>query len=155
MLLHIVFPFFFLFHPFYVSYTDAKYNSKEQKVECVTKLFPDDFERALQKYTGNSTFQLRQDSQTCSLAASYFNSRCFCSSGKKNIVLKAVGCELDAEAFWFYYDLPVGNPEFIWNLSILTEIEPTQQNIVTFYTPHGKKTEKFTRDDFSRKILFE
>ena len=49
---------FFSFHEFYVSTSYMEYNDKKQSIQVQKKIFFDDFEIALRKFTGDEYFDI-------------------------------------------------------------------------------------------------
>ncbi len=148
MQLNYIFVLFFgwkvLFHPFYISLTEIRYNPTSQTLEISQKIFWDDLEIALgDVYDAQVDFLKPADKKALEkMAENYLLSNNQILINGKKINLSYLGYEIEEEAVWFYLESEkIPNPKNveIKNDILLKHFEG-QQNIVNFYKEKKPKS---------------
>lgn len=133
-----------LFHPFYISLTEIKYNAKEAGLEISQKVFWDDLEVELTEYSGGKiNFLKPQDKGNLDkILQQYFLQKNEISVNGKKIKLEYLGYEIEEDAAWIYMEarqIPRPQKVEIRN-SILHKHFESQQNIINFYLNKNPKS---------------
>lgn len=93
-----------LFHPFFVSVTELKHNTKDKTIEISCKLFIDDFEKALtatyKKTVDLSNPKNKEQAEQC--IAGYFKQHFQVKVNGQAYPVAYVGYEKEGEAAWCY-----------------------------------------------------
>lgn len=140
-------------HPFHVSVSEIKYKSEEKAIQISTRIFLDDFEKALKTYTGNERFDITQKSeweQISEVVGSYLLSHVTLWDGRKRpYELKYVGAEMEGDVMWCYLEV-----EKVRKLSevevsnrILHEVWEDQENLVHFRAFGGVQSARLYRGE--------
>jgi len=124
-------------HKFYVSLTELRYNSHNERFELSIRIFPDDLDRALLERSGIHT-QLAtklEHEQTDSLLRTYLLENFTLEADEVEIAFNYLGKEPESDAIWCYLESdPVPAPrQLSIRHELLTEIFPDQVNIVQVY----------------------
>ena len=133
-----------LFHPFYISLTEIKYNSKEKSLEISQKIFWDDLEVHLTEiYKAKIDFLKPKDKAELDkkLKQYILQNNEIIVNGKK-VDLYYLGYEIEEDATWFYLEakqISVPLQVEIKN-SILHQHFDSQQNIINFYLDKTPKS---------------
>jgi hypothetical protein len=148
MFYNFIFSFFLLiqslFHPFYISLTEIKYNSKENSLEISQKIFWDDLEVHLTElYQGKIDFLKPKDKPDLDkkLKQYILQNNEILVNGKK-VELNYLGYEIEEDAAWFYIEakqIPRPQQVEVRN-SILHQHFSSQQNIINFYLDKSPKS---------------
>lgn len=143
-ILNIIIGWMAIFHPFYISLTEVKYNSHSQNFEVSQKLFWDDLETALADEYGEKIDFLHPVNQKelDSLVEAYLLKHIHFTIGSEKIDLKYLGYEVEEEATWFYFESnKVKKPKtlHIKNTIFLDQFD-TQQHIINVYMDKKPKT---------------
>ena len=133
-----------IFHPFYISLTEIRYNPKEKSLEISQKIFRDDLENALTKhYKAKVNFltpENKADLETKVKKYILENNEIYING--QRIGLNYLGYEIEEEAVWFYLEamkVPAPKTAGIRN-SILHKNFDTQQNVINFYLGKNPKS---------------
>ena len=123
-----------LAHDFHTSITDIKYNPRTQALEVSLKVFTDDLEEALTKFTKSKiTYNSKSEAQQQQLYAYLQSKLSFELAKGKPLKYKLLGSEPETDAVWMYIEVPVKSNSLgqlhIKN-AILTELFSDQMNIV-------------------------
>jgi hypothetical protein len=132
------------FHPFYVSLTDIRYNSEDQRIEMAQKIFWDDFEVALaEKYKVGVDFLNPEEPEKLEkMIKAYLLEMNEIHINNQKVILVYLGYEIEEDTAWFYLEgNNIARPQVakIKN-SILIHQFDKQQNIVTFYLGESPKS---------------
>lgn len=134
-------------HPYHVSATEMEYDAKAKRIEISTKIFTDDFERALTKaYRQKINLcdkELRP--QMTDLIRTYINEHLIIKAGNKSLPLQLYGWEIDHEAVIVYSIAPADsfNPHRIeLQKTVLFDIFDDQMNIIHFIYEGRRKSVK-------------
>jgi hypothetical protein len=133
-----------LFHPFYISLTEIKYNTKESSLEISQKIFWDDLEVQLAElYEGKIDFLKPKDKADLDrkLKQYILQNNEILVNGKK-AELNYLGYEIEEDAAWFYLEakqIPRPQKVEVRN-TILHKRFDGQQNIINFYLEKNPKS---------------
>ena len=134
----------FIFHPFYISLTEIKYNPKEKSLEISQKIFRDDLESALaEQYKSKINFLAPGNKAELEKKVKNYilqNNEIYINGEK--MMLNYLGYELEDEAIWFYLEalkVPVPKTADIRS-SILLKNFDSQQNVINFYLGKNPKS---------------
>lgn len=150
---------FFFFHPFFVSVTDLKQNTKDKTIEISSKLFIDDFEKALTA-AGKAPVDLSHPAdkeKTDQQIAGYFKQHFQIRINGQMFPVTYIGYEKEGEAAWCY--LQVNNaPAAIKQVEIVDNMlyEQFESQIHIFHVTAGstKKSSKITNPESRVEFLF-
>jgi hypothetical protein len=93
-------------HPLYVSITDIEWNSKEQSLEIISKIFIDDLEAALTKnYNKKVDLFTAPNAATKQLVLDYLQKHLQIAVNGKSCTFSIVGYERQKEACWCYVEI--------------------------------------------------
>jgi hypothetical protein len=124
-------------HPFYISLTEARYNSSSQRMEIAQKIFWDDLEVALAKESGQKVDFLKpkDPAKLESQIKTYLLAHNQLWVNGKLLTLTYLGYEVDEDAAWFYLEstqAEIPKTVEMRNTILLEDLEG-QQNIVHVY----------------------
>jgi len=111
MLFLIIFHFFWVFHPFFVSVTEIKHNQKVKSLEISSKVFFNDLEDALEKKYHKQLDILKptQKPQITPLLQDYLQKHLQIKVNDKATPLQLIGYEIEEDAVWCYLEAPKVN----------------------------------------------
>ena len=138
-------------HPFYISVTDIKHDSKTHNLNVSIKLFTNDIENALKKTTSKSIDLLNPKSKP-EMEIELFNyikQRFSVTINLKPTKLNFIGYEKEEDAIWIYLEIKkVIQPKTLKiNTRLLYDFLPLQTNIVHVEINGIKKSSKVTNPD--------
>jgi len=147
-----------IFHPFYISLTEARYNKTAQNFEIAQKLFWDDLETVLsEEYDKPVNFLKPEDSNDLNrMLEEYLLKHNKFSVNGKPVILKYLGYEIEDEAAWFYFQsdkVRVPKEVGMKNTVFIKQFE-TQQHVVNLYVDKKPKTLMLDRRRDSGKVTF-
>jgi hypothetical protein len=147
-----------LFHPFYISLTEIKYNSKENSLEISQKIFWDDLEVQLAElHEGKIDFLKPKDKADLDrkLKQYILQNNEILVNGKK-AALSYLGYEIEEDAAWFYLEAKqIPRPQKIEvKNTILHKHFNGQQNIINFYLDKNPKSLILIKGKDSGKLTF-
>ena len=126
-----------LFHPFFISLTEMRYNAASQKMEIAQKIFWDDLEVALgNEFEEKVNFLKPKDKAKLeSQIKTYLLKHNQIWVNGKLLTLNYLGYEVEEDAAWFYLESSQANfPKTVeMKNTILLEDFDGQQNIVHVY----------------------
>ncbi|WP_299825130.1 DUF6702 family protein [uncultured Pontibacter sp.] len=159
LVLALLVSFFFpaLAHDFHTSITDIKYNPRTQTLEVALKVFTDDLEEAVSKFTKTKiTYNSNSAEQQQQLYAYLQTKLSFELAKGKALKYKLLGSEAETDAVWMYVEVPVKSASlaqlYVKN-AVLTEVFGDQMNIVNLnykgktesvLLQRGEEQKKFT-----------
>ena len=148
----------FSFHEFYVSTSYMEYNNKRQSIEVQKKIFFDDFEIALRKYTGNEYFDIVNSNQdTINLYIDEYLSNNFSLSvNNKSTKLNYLGHEYKngvIHCFFEFLKIKKISSIEIRDLCLISNFEE-QENLIYFEKDNKLSTLKINVSELSAKIEF-
>jgi hypothetical protein len=126
-------------HPFYISLTEIRQNSKSKNLEIAQKIFWDDLEISLSAYHQESFDILnpKDEKKLNDKIGIYLTKHLEIWVDGKKVTLNYLGFEVEEDAIWAYFEsTPVllSNQVEVRNSILIREID-SQQNIVHFYFP--------------------
>lgn len=133
-----------IFHPFYISLTEIRYNEREKSLEIEQKIFWDDLEVALSKeYNQKVNFlQASDQAQLERMVREYLLANNSISVNGQVLSLDYLGYEVDEDAAWFYLEakrVPSPRTVEIKNTVLLAHFSD-QQNIINFYKSNSPRS---------------
>ncbi|MFI5153195.1 MAG: DUF6702 family protein [Chitinophagales bacterium] len=98
---------FYHLHPFYVSVTEINHNAKGKILEISCKIFTNDFEAALEKYSGNKVdlTDPAQNPASGKSIAEYISKHLQLRVDNHPVILQYVGSEHETDATWSYFQV--------------------------------------------------
>lgn len=147
----------FAMHPFYVSVLDINHNEKDAAVEISIRVFTDDMERVLQKYTTRKIDLTTPPDRRFveSQVSSYINQKLQLTLNESPVTPKFLGYEIQKESVWMY--LEVAGTKEVRSLDIdcklLYDLEPSQTNLVNAKANGKQQTYKL--DNPKSKVGFQ
>ncbi|MCH7398814.1 hypothetical protein MM236_12490 [Belliella sp. DSM 107340] len=147
-----------LFHPFYISLTDIRYNDASNTIEVAQKIFWDDLERGLGETFGTKVDFLNPNDpeKLKKMVEKYVIQHNEIVINEKNIKLTFLGYEIEEEAVWIYLEgESSGIPKTV-NIrnTILIDQFNDQQNIVNFYIGKKPKSLILYKEKIEGEIAF-
>ncbi|GAA0877750.1 hypothetical protein GCM10009119_07180 [Algoriphagus jejuensis] len=126
-----------IFHPFFLSLTEIRYNKDSQKLEISQKIFWDDLEIGMGNYTGENVNFLnpKDPAKLKSQLQEYLQLHNQVVVNGKNLTLRLLGYEVEDDAAWFFLESSsseVPKSVEVKNTVLLKDIEG-QRNIVHVY----------------------
>jgi hypothetical protein len=126
-----------LFHEFYLSLSEIRYNPQSSSFEISLRVFPDDVDRALHARSGIHTQLVTEleHAEADSLLGSYLLEQLRLVADGKAVPLNYLGKEAEADVMWCYLEsgpLPVPGEITVGN-SLLMEMFAEQVNIIQVY----------------------
>lgn len=125
---------FTLMHPFFVSMTDIKYNEQDKDLEISVRIFTDDFENVLRKYTATKVDILHpiDQDQMNQEVFNYLKGKLRIQVNGAPVQFRFIGYEEKSESIWTYLEvdnLPLPKKIKIVN-TILQDLTPDQINLM-------------------------
>ena len=146
----------FKHHPFFVSVTEIEYVQKDKLLGISCKLFSDDLESTLEKFSGKNVDILKGDKATNQkLISAYFDKHFRLSADGKNLTARVIGFENEAEATFIYLEAPVANlpGKLIVNTDLLYEMNPGQINMLHYIVNGHRQSHKMSPPQ--KEVVFE
>jgi hypothetical protein len=147
-----------MFHPFYISLTDIRFNDEEKSIEIAQKIFWDDLEVALAKTFDTKVDFMKPDSPSRleDMIKKYLLMHNQITINGKRVKLEYLGYEIEDDAAWFYMEgKAVEKPITveIYN-SLLVREFAEQQNLINFYIDRKPKSLILYKDKTSGGLKF-
>ena len=145
-------------HPIYVSVTEIEHNAKEQSLEISCKIFTDDFEKALRKYSGKyiDLIHPADKAEMNRLVSSYVKAHLKVNADGKDMELKFIGYEQIEEGIYSYYqaeDVKTVSTLKVTD-NILFEYKNEQMNLVHVTINGNRKSTKLNNPDAEAVFRF-
>lgn len=138
-----------LIHDLHLSITDIYYNEEAQRIEIQQRIFIDDLQEAIQKFTLDPSIDLLNSDENIpldSILTTYLNSRNTFILNEQKLSFSLLEYENNMEAFTFYLYIPnipsINQLQF--QSSVLFELFDDQTNIVSINANGKKKSSRFT-----------
>ena len=121
-------------HPLYISIIEINHNPKDKYLELSVRIFTDDFENTLKKYS-TAKVDLTHPADKASLdklISNYISSRLKLVSDHQTVNLHYIGFEQQQESIWVYFEVPgiASVKKLEVNSSILYDYQDKQINII-------------------------
>ena len=142
-------------HPFFVSVTEVEYSSKTKELGMVIKVFPDDLEETLRKFTGKKYDVIQGQKKEINPVIDQYIQKHI--SIKLNGTLKAfrfLGYEIDKESVLIYFSISnqPGISVVEINSNLMYEYRPEQTNIVHIKLDNKRESFRLTTP-YTKAIL--
>lgn len=123
-----------VFHPFYVSMTDIRYNPTDKDMEISVRIFTDDFENVLRKYSTDKIDILHPQNQQAmnEKVFAYLKNKLKIDINGAPYTFRFIGYEQKSESIWTYLEIdnvPVPKKIKIYN-AILQDLTSDQINLM-------------------------
>ncbi|MFD2909948.1 DUF6702 family protein [Flavobacterium ardleyense] len=146
----------FAVHKFYVSVTQVDYVPSKKRIEITSRIFIDDFEKALNKRYNKKVnlTSTRELPEAEELIKAYLKEKVKISINKKPQEIEFLARELEGDVLILYTKIAISkkiNTFEIYN-SLLTEVYSDQQNIVHTNINGNKKSLLMTNTASKEKI---
>jgi hypothetical protein len=145
-------------HEFHNSIAELNYNTKNNSFEVSLRVFTDDFETALTQANNLGGFHLDNTKKHNAIIEKYLHQHFYLKDNKnQKIVGTFIGKEIENEATWLYYEIPLKKSLIGWYIhnSILTELFEDQMNMVNIFFKKQKKTLLFKQNNTYQKLALE
>ena len=143
-------------HPFFVSVTEIEYVQKDKLLGISCKLFNDDMESTLKKFSGKNVDILKGDKITNNkLIAEYFGKHFSVVADGKVLTARVIGYENEEEAIFIYLEAPVVSvpAKLLVRTDLLYELNPAQINMVHYIVNGHRESHKMSAPQ--KEILFD
>jgi hypothetical protein len=145
-------------HDFHTSITDIKYNPRTQAFEVALKVFTNDLENAVSKFTKSKIIYNSSSPEQQQQLNSYLQSKLSFELAKgKPLKYKLIGSEAETDAVWIYVEVPVKSSSlshlYVKN-AVLTEIFTDQMNIVNLNYKGKTESALLQRGEEQKKFSF-
>jgi hypothetical protein len=132
-----------VYHKFYVSLTEVRYNEQTRRLEVSIRVFPDDLDQVLHARSGLETHLASslEPPEADSLLGDYIHSRFAVVADGNSIQFSYLGKEPESDALWCYLEsepMPAPHILVIRN-ALLTDQFEDQVNIVQVYAGKWNK----------------
>ncbi len=146
-----------VFHPFFVSVIEINHNAKDATVEVSVRVFTEDMEKTLQKYT-TAKIDIANPSDKAFLEkqlSNYIMQKLQLKIDGKSVTMNYVGHEIQKESIWCYLEVPkiTDMKKLELNCTFLYDFEKTQSNI--FHVKSRNIEKSFKLDNPKSSTLFE
>lgn len=145
-------------HPFYVSVSELKYNSKSKQLSISCRVFANDIEEVFNKENKQKFDLLAKQNQEKSnvFFENYFKKKFIVSVNNKVLNLIYVGFEQEEEAIWVYFKLENIAPfkKVTIDNTILYNVFSEQNNIIHFYYDNNRQSNKLTNPESKHEFNF-
>lgn len=147
-----------LFHPFYLSLTEIRYNNTNQSLEIAQKIFWDDLEVALgnKNKTKVDFLNPKNKADLEKMVQAYLLEKNEIKVNGQTAKLSYLGFEIEEDAAWFYMEatnIPLPKKVEIKS-DILMESFESQQNIINFYLDKSPKSLILYKDNERGELVF-
>jgi len=137
-------------HPFFVSVIEVQYLPKENVLGIACKIFSDDLENTLRKYSGQKIDILNgSQERNNAVLEKYFREHLRIQVNGKGSVLRFLGYKNDQEATFVF--LEAGGTGVPKELRIITDLlydlDKRQTNLVHYLTEGGRSSQRLNHPD--------
>ncbi|MGG7662267.1 DUF6702 family protein [Dyadobacter sp. BHUBP1] len=142
-------------HDYHVSVTQMQYNVSSRSFEVSIRIFTDDLEKALSESHSRQRFVIKDNDQNDRFVEEYIRkSFVLTDSQKKNVPIKYVGKEQEADATWVYLEIPFQgalNGCKLLNVTLM-EVFDDQVNMTNLKFQSEKRTFLFKKGQTSHLL---
>ena len=138
-------------HPYYVSVTEIRSDSRQQSLNISCRMFTDDLQDALYKKYRYRAELSKQDGQAEAYLQRYIAERLQNTVAGKPVTFQLIGYEIEEEATWCYLEaasFPGTGPVQVHN-TLLYDFLPEQTNLVHFYRDGERSSYKLVNPEAS------
>ncbi len=140
-----------LLHPFYVSVIDINHNTKEETVEMSIRIFTQDLEETLQKYSAAKIDMVHPANKAVldKQINDYIKQKLQLKMNSQTVTMQYVGYEIQLESVWIYFEVPKIKQlkKLDVNCTILYDFQNIQSNI---FHVKANGTEKSYKLDYPK-----
>lgn len=135
-----------LLHPFYVSVIEINHNAKEATVEVSVRIFAEDLEKTLQKYT-STKLDIMKPADNAFLEkqiGTYLTRTIRLKINGQPVTLHYLGHELQKESVWSYLEIPktADVKKLEIDCTLLYDFEKLQSNLIHVKARNTSKSYK-------------
>ncbi|HTQ63875.1 MAG TPA: DUF6702 family protein [Puia sp.] len=145
-------------HPLYVSVTEINHNAKDKILEVSCKIFTDDFENTLTKFS-NTRINLsdqKAKAATDQYISAYIIKHLQLKVDGRPVSLQFIGSENEAEATWSYFQ--VNDIASVKNIDIMNDLlyesYETEINIIHVMVNGNRQSTKLDRPETKARFEF-
>jgi hypothetical protein len=146
-----------LLHPFFVSVIEINHNAKEKSVEVSMRIFTDDFEGALKKFSNTKVDLANPANKEAidKIIVSYIKQKMYLQIDGKPVLLEYVGYEIKKESVWLYFEIDnIATLKKVQvNCNLLYECQEKQMNI--FHVNANGKEKSYKLDNPATTTSFD
>lgn len=141
----------FLYHPYYMSVTEAEYKAAEKEIQISSKIFIDDLEYALEQEYKTKVEILKATDQKRNelLLTSFFQRHLKFTVDGKPMKVELIGFEREGEAIWTY--LIIKNVSKLKSVAVFSDLlyayREDQINIIHFKHKNQRKSHRLKLPD--------
>lgn len=121
-------------HPLYISVININHNAKDKVLEVSVRIFTDDFENTLKKYSTTKIDLTHPADKALAdkLVSNYLLNKLQIKADNKSTTLHYVGFEQQQESIWIYFEVPniASVKKIEVNTNILYDYQEKQINII-------------------------
>lgn len=143
-------------HSFHSSLAEMNYNNKSKSFQVVLKLFADDTEAALTKFSGlsYSVGGLGKNRNPDAVLSAYLNEHFVLTKKSKKSTIQYIGKEVSVDMVTVYFEIPFNDNLKNYTLSntIMLDLFDDQSNIINLQKDNKNKSFQF--DSNKRSIQF-
>lgn len=139
-------------HPFFVSVIEAEYFKKENMVGISCKIFTDDLETSLKKFSGQPVDIINGDKHANrQKMIGFFPRHIKVKVNGKLLNYEVLGYEIEKDAVFVFLELKnTGEPlKFEIETNLLYDLDKSQVNLVHFIKNGERQTQRLTYPDTS------
>lgn len=133
-------------HPFFVSVVEINHNQQEKTVELSVRIFAEDLEKTLQKYSPAKVDILAPADKAMldKQIAIYLREKLKLKVNGQSIALNYIGHEIQKESIWCYLEAPKVNDmsKLEVDCGLLYDFEKSQTNILHVKSKGVEKSSK-------------
>lgn len=147
-----------ILHPFFISVIDITHNPKEAAVEISVRIFTDDLEKTLQKFSGSKIDLINPSNKAFveKQVAAYLADHIVLKVNGKGVGMQYLGYEIQQESTWSYFEIK-GIQELKKieiDCSLLHDFEKKQVNMIHVKSKGTEKSYKLDYPERTRMIEF-
>ncbi len=136
-------------HPYYVSVTEIRSDSRQQSLNISCRMFTDDLQDALYKKYRYRTELSQKDGQADAYLQQYIAEHLQITVAGKPVTFQLIGYEIEEEATWCYLEgasFPGTGLAVVHN-KLLYDYLPEQTNLVHFYRDGERSSYKLVNPE--------
>lgn len=135
-----------LLHPFFVSMIEVNHNAKEATVEISVRVFTEDLEKTIQKYTPTKLDMLKPADKAFldKQISNYLSQKIRFKINGQPVTLQYLGHEIQQESVWSYFEVPKISDlkKLEVDCTLLYDFEKSQSNILHVKSRNMEKSYK-------------
>lgn len=147
-----------LLHPFYVSVIDINHNTKDESVEMSIRIFTQDLEETLQKYSAAKIDMVHPANKAVldKQINDYIKQKLQLKMNGQTVTMQYVGYEIQLESVWIYFEVPKIKQlkKLDVNCTILYDFQNIQSNIFHVKANGEEKSYKLDYPKSTTSIVF-